>query len=286
MRRLIALLALLLAATPAAAKPPIWVVSDGDSQMVLFGSVHVLPPGLDWRPAELDAALAAADDIWFESPVGEAAEREASFLALRLGALPHGEKLSDRLPRRVAQRLREAARRYGIQMETLDRFKPWFAEALLMQAALGREHGAYLSYGVETTIDRSAPPGATRQAFATNPEHLALLAGGSEAEQTASLRRTLRDLEAKPKTYSLATDAWMRGDLRWLRRNVLDEMRQDSPAQFRRLTTERNARWTHVLDRRLKGQGRTVVVVGIAHLIGPGSLPQRLRALGYSVRGP
>lgn len=284
--RLLAFLAVLLIATSAAAKPPVWIVSDGDSQMVLFGSVHVLPPNLDWRPTDLDAALGAADDLWFESPVGEAAEREASFLALRLGALPRGVKLSDRLPKRDAELLRETARRYGLRMETLDAFQPWFAEALIMQAFLGRDHGAYLSYGVETTIDRSAPAAARREAFATNPEHLAILGGASEREQIASLRRTMRDLKAKPKAYSQATDAWMRGDLTWLRRNVLDEMRRDSPAQFRRLTTERNARWTAALDRRLKGRGRTVVIVGMAHLIGPGGLPARLRALGYSVRGP
>jgi uncharacterized protein YbaP (TraB family) len=284
--RVLVLLAALLIATPAAAKPPVWVVSDGDSQMVLFGSVHVLPPSLDWRPPALDAAIGAADDIWFESPVGETAEREASFLALRLGALRPGQKLSDRLPRGDARRLREMAARYGIPMQRLDAFKPWMAEALVMQAALGRERGAYLAYGVETTVDRSAPPTARREAFATNAEHLAILGGGAEAEQIASLRRTLRDLEAGPKAYTQATDAWMRGDLKWLQRNVVDEMRKGSPAQFRRLATDRNASWAKALDRRLKGQGRTVVIVGMAHLIGPGSLPERLRALGYSVKGP
>ena len=284
--RLIALLAALLIAAPAAAKPPVWVVSDGDSQMVLFGSVHVLPPDLDWRPPALDAAIVAADDIWFESPVGEAAEREASFLALRLGALPQGQKLSDRLPPRDARRLREMAMRYGLPMERLDTFRPWMAEALVMQAALGRERGAYLAYGVETAVDRSAPAAARRESFATNAEHLAILGGASEAEQIASLRRTLRDLKSGPEDYTQATDAWMRGDLKWLKRNVVDDMRRASPAQFRRLATDRNARWAAALDRRLKGQGRTVVIVGMAHLIGPGSLPQRLRALGYSVKGP
>ena len=45
---------------------------DADSEMVIFGSVHVLPPGLDWRPKALDAALAKADDLWFELPIDPA----------------------------------------------------------------------------------------------------------------------------------------------------------------------------------------------------------------------
>jgi hypothetical protein len=36
----------------------------------------------------------------------------------------------------------------------------------------------------------------------------------------------------------------------------------------------------------MKGHGRTVVVVGVGHLIGPDGVPARLRALGYSVTGP
>jgi uncharacterized protein YbaP (TraB family) len=63
-------------------------------------------------------------------------------------------------------------------------------------------------------------------------------------------------------------------------------MRKAAPTLFRTLVTERNVRWTKVLDQRLKGHGRTVVVVGVGHLIGPGGVPARLRALGYSVTGP
>jgi uncharacterized protein YbaP (TraB family) len=55
---------------------------------------------------------------------------------------------------------------------------------------------------------------------------------------------------------------------------------------FQRLVTERNEAWVKTLDARLKGHGRTVVIVGVGHLIGQGGVPARLRALGYSVTGP
>ena len=61
----LALTALLAAAcAPAAeAKPPIWVVKDADSEIVLFGSVHVLPPGLDWRPERLAKKVEAGAEV-------------------------------------------------------------------------------------------------------------------------------------------------------------------------------------------------------------------------------
>jgi uncharacterized protein YbaP (TraB family) len=78
----------------------------------------------------------------------------------------------------------------------------------------------------------------------------------------------------------------MRGDLKRLQKDAITTLRRASPELYDRLVAQRNARWTQVLDARLKGHGHTVVVVGIGHLIGPGGVPARLRALGYSVEGP
>jgi uncharacterized protein YbaP (TraB family) len=49
---------------------------------------------------------------------------------------------------------------------------------------------------------------------------------------------------------------------------------------------DRNARWMTPLRARMAGSGRTVVVVGVGHLVGSEGLPARFRALGYSVEGP
>ena len=129
-------------------------------------------------------------------------------------------------------------------------------------------------------------PHATRRAFETSAEQIALLSGGLRTEQIASLHETLAELEDQPDEFMALVRAWMDGDVAALDREALDPVRKTSPSLFRRMVTERNARWTQVLDARLKGHGRTVVVVGVGHLIGPDGLPARLRALGYSVTGP
>jgi uncharacterized protein YbaP (TraB family) len=113
-----------------------------------------------------------------------------------------------------------------------------------------------------------------------------ILAGAPVPDQIASLLQTLEEMEDEPDDYAQLVRAWMAGDLKTLDREALQPLRAASPALFRRLLTERNARWTLVLDARLKGRGRTVVVVGMGHLIGPDGLPARLRALGYRVQGP
>ena len=83
----LAALAVLLLAGQACARPPVWVVKDKDSEIVLFGSVHVLPPGLDWQPPALAAALKRADDLWFELPIDAQSEAETASLAAQTGVL-------------------------------------------------------------------------------------------------------------------------------------------------------------------------------------------------------
>ena len=41
--------------------PALWRLKDADSEITLFGTVHLLPPDLKWRTPAIDTAFAAAD---------------------------------------------------------------------------------------------------------------------------------------------------------------------------------------------------------------------------------
>lgn len=278
-------LATLFIASCAQAQPPVWTVRDADSEMVLFGSVHVLPAGVDWRPAELDRALARADDLWFELPIDPATELEAAQIAAARGVLPPDKALSQMLTPQDAGRLEAAGRRFGLAMPLLDRFEPWLAEVALAGGAY-RAAGADAGSGVEKVIAAAAPPTAVRRAFETPAEQIAIFDETPMDEQVASLSESLGELEADPTAFQDLVAAWMKGDLAGLEKDALGPMREAAPGLYRRVVTDRNARWVRTLDARMKGSGRTVVVVGVGHLVGSEGLPAQLRALGYSVEGP
>jgi len=278
-------LAALAAAGPALALPPVWVVRDADSEMVLFGSVHILPRGLDWEPPALAKALAAADDLWFELPVDAATEAETGRIATQAGVLDPGQSLFKILPPKDAARLLKVAATYDVSPAVLDRLQPWLAEIALAGGAY-RKAGADAASGVERTISAAARPDAERHAFETPLEQITILSQAPRREQISSLRQTMEEMETKPDQFGTLVKAWTDGDVAGLDREAIAEMRKAAPTLFKTLVTERNIRWTKVLDDRLKGQGHTVVVVGVGHLIGPGGVPARLRALGYSVTGP
>jgi uncharacterized protein YbaP (TraB family) len=261
------------------------VVRDADSELLIFGSIHVLPPGLDWRPAALDAALRRAEDLWFEIPLGAEAERDTARLAAELGVLAPDGSLFRLLAPADAARLARVAQDYGVDRAALDRLEPWLAEIALAGAAY-RRAGADAAFGVEQVLNGAATPTAPRRALETAAEQLDIFDQAPMNDQLASLNQTVVELDRNPEAYIALVRAWLAGDVAGLQREAVEPLRQASPRLFQRLVTERNARWTRTLDARLKGRGRTVVVVGVGHLVGEDGLPQRLRALGYSVTGP
>jgi uncharacterized protein YbaP (TraB family) len=269
----------------AQARPPVWTVRDADSEMLIFGSVHVLRPGLDWRPDALDAALAKADDLWFELPIDAVSEARVSQLAASMGRLPEGETLSGLLSPEGAKRLEATAERLGVSMAVLDALEPWFAEVVLASAEFMKA-GADANSGVEKSIAATAPASAQRRAFETPEEQIAIFDATPLPQQIASLEESLREMKSNPNAYDELVGHWLAGDLTALDEDVLAPLRKAAPGLYARLVTDRNARWIAELKTRMDGAGSTVVVVGVGHLIGEDGLPAQLRALGYSVEGP
>ncbi|HEX5380146.1 MAG TPA: TraB/GumN family protein [Phenylobacterium sp.] len=280
-----AAIAALLLASPALAKPPVWIVRDGDSEVVLFGSVHVLPPGLDWQPDALKAALADADDLWFELPMDPAAEAQIAQIAQARGVMTIDKSLIAMLSPKGRERLSRACMRFHLSPGLMDRFEPWLAEVALASAQF-RDAGADAESGVEKTVQAEAPAGAQRRAFETVEQQIEMFDGAPLADQLASLEESLRELDHDPKGYDRLVGAWMAGDVKGLEKDALEPLRKAAPEIYRRVVLDRNAAWTRALDARLKAGGRTAVVVGVGHLVGAGGVPARLRALGYSVEGP
>jgi len=277
-------LALLGAPRPALAEPSVWVVHGKACTITLFGSIHVLPQSLNWEPPALAKALTAADELWFEIPLGADSQAQAAAAAQSRGYLPEGQSLSALMSPDGARRLAAFAEQHRLSLPKLNRMRPWFADLLVSSFAYAKAGGAQQS-GVEEQLDQAAPQ-APRKAFETAVQQVEMISGAPPPAQIASLESSLREADVDPDEYARLVDAWMRGDGAEIYRHDVLSLRHDAPDLFQVLITQRNAAWTRVLDQRLKGAGYVVVVVGVAHLLGPEGVPARLRALGYPVDGP
>lgn len=269
----------------AHAQPAMWTIKNGTATVILFGSIHVLPPGLDWAPPALSEALAKADEVWFELPMDAATQSRVGELARARGLWPAGKHLSDDLDRKQNKRLTRDAAVVGVSVQALQTMRPWLADVLL-SLALDGESGAAGANGVETWAQASARVGAARHAFETPDDQIDVLAGAADTDQRAALQSTLDDIEDHNDLYRRLVNAWMAGDLASLQRDVLGPLQVKTPALYARLIGDRNQRWVAILKERLRHPGLIVVIVGTGHLIGPQGVPAALRAQGFAVEGP
>jgi hypothetical protein len=73
--------------------------------------------------------------------------------------------------------------------------------------------------------------------------------------------------------------AWKRGD-QSVFVNMLDQLKAASPATYRMMFTERNARWADWIRARMQTPGTVFVAVGAGHLAGKDSLLVQLAERG------
>jgi hypothetical protein len=287
MRRLLALawLSLILAAGVARAEPAMWTVRGPHATLILFGSMHLLPKGLDWEPPALSAAVAHADEIWFELPIDPATMSEVSRVIASRGELAKGDSLFNHLTPAQAARVRQACDSLGVPPALVTSMRPWLAEVTL-SVAQDMKAGADAASGVEQQLSSQAPASARRRAFETVSDQIGFLADTTPQAQTASLDETLDEMLTDPDLFHRVLEEWLAGDQAALSKDALDPLAKTSPDMYRRLVTDRNRRWAARLSERLQGDGVIVAVVGAGHLIGPGGVPALLRDRGFSVEGP
>jgi len=261
-------------------QPALWRVSDADTMIYLFGTIHMLPPDLAWRSPAVDAALAEARVVMFEADVeGDAGDQAA--LVERLGRLTPPEQLSDFLDRDEAAEVIAAGGRYGLSPTVLASLRPWFAAVMLADAAI-RRGGFSGDVGADTVLRADAArTGKELRFLETMERQLGALAGLSDETQVAYLMFTVGDLGGAEGDLAAAVGAWVAGEAGVLERVLIDEDMARLPALREALLTRRNAEWAAELKRILDGEtGVFFVAVGAAHLVGEDSVQRQLAALG------
>ncbi|MBL8531399.1 MAG: TraB/GumN family protein [Hyphomonadaceae bacterium] len=273
-------------AAPREATPALWRITDADSEIWLFGTVHLLSPDLRWRTPAIDAAFNAADEFVTETDTGPAAQAALPQLAQRYGALAAGETLSALLGE-DAPKLAQAARRLNLDPAALERMRPWFA-ALNLSYAYVVQQGQTAEAGVETVLSAEARAQGKREGFLETPEQqVRFLADLPREDELRFLRITLDQVQGDSDEGFRALDAaWAMGDVRLLGALLDAQWRNAGPAVHEALILNRNRLWADEIAQRLDGSGRTFIAVGAAHLAGEGNVVALLRERGVRVEGP
>jgi uncharacterized protein YbaP (TraB family) len=264
-RRLAALAALFLAApcfaTPALPvaspraverQPALWVVSDRDTTIYLFGTFHALDASTDWFAPRIRAAFGQADQLVLETVI----------------PTDPGEMFA-------------TLKKYGLTREPVvgqpvvaASHSPTFVSAAGQAVASGKSMGMTVESGADAVLrraaERSGKPVAALETFdfqigmftALSALPVAPGAAGAPVPAVGDMR-----------------SSWKAGDAGRITA-MLGSIERQSPAAYRMLFTDRNARWAGWIANRLEQPGTAFVAVGAGHLIGRDSVQAQLAVRG------
>jgi uncharacterized protein YbaP (TraB family) len=280
-RALIALLLTIGLAAPAAAAPAMWRISDEDSQVWLFGSVHAFNTRVKWRTSAFNKALKDADLVYFEMPTTVSDDEYFQAMA-ELGLNRKGKLLSDYLSKKQRVQLAQVVVALRLNPAVIESMRPWFA-AMTISGIAGEIAGGSMRPGVEDSIKREIPNRKER-GFDTLETQLRVLADLSDKTQVKMLMETITGGGAESSGQPIdLTSSWLGGDVDGLFAPAAAAFGKPGSELFNALLTKRNKRWAGQIEKLLDTDQDVMVIVGAAHFGGSSGLPALLKKRGIAV---
>ena len=238
-------------------QPALWVLSDADTTIYLFGTFHALDDRTDWFAQSIRAAFDSADELVLETVVPTDPATLFGILARHdLAPAPVvGAPLVTRSSGSFADTARStmaASRSAGLTIER-------GADAVLRRIAdaEGKPVDGLESFDFQLGMVKALPaPAAAIPAAIAAPQ--------------LEIRQMLLDMRS----------AWKRGDGSGFAA-VLGNLEAQSPTTYQRLFVDRNRHWAGWIANRMARPGTVFVAVGTGHLIGRDSVQQKLARHGY-----
>lgn len=257
-------------------QPALWKLSDADTTIYLFGTIHALPKDMVWNVGTVRAAFESADTLAVEvAEANDARENLQPMMAMGLAAPGSLPPLAERVPETVRPALKALIARTPFPPAALDRFETWLAALILVAPAV-----TDAGLDPETGADRALMAEARARGIATigletMAQQLGYFDTLPETDQRALLNATVKDGGDIGKEFRELVAAWAKGDVAKLEKLADDELK--ASAHLRDvLLTARNARWADWLSQRLASPGTVFVAVGAGHLAGKDSVQKML----------
>jgi len=264
--------------------PAIWVASDFDSTLYLYGTVHLLPDDLDWQREDMRQAFNESGTIFFEVDTGPKGQIDATVLTTSLGLRSDGIRLSALLDNYQLNLLEAAANNGDLTIASLDGMQPWLAsEYLTFAAAQNAGLSAELSAdeALKSRADRDGKNIVYLESLETQIRASADL---PDYIQIDILTETLEQFNNLGTAATEIADQWSVGGTDYLTEKLIRPMKARAPEVFNSLLRDRNRAWSSKLARFMEDSGTGFVAVGTAHLLGEDSLIHELREQGYIVK--
>ena len=278
-----------LAIAPTAAEartsrgPALWQVSDKDTTVYLFGTIHLLPRDSRWRTPKFDQAVSKSQSLVLETLIDASNPQKLAGVMAALGFSSGLPPIASRVDAAKRPQLEAAIAKTKIPREMFDRMESWAAAFTLIGVQF-QTLGVEGEQGVEAVLRKSfAESGKQVGELETNMEQLSFFDRLPESAQRQLLEGAIDNPAAMRLQFDGMLKSWLTGDVDAIGKTFNRDL-QSSPELKAALLTRRNYNWSQWIERRMAQPGTVMVAVGAGHLAGEDSVQRYLQSRGYKVK--
>ena len=261
------------AVQPQDADPALWLVQDKDTTIYLFGTIHVLKPGLSWFDEAVKKAFDRSGTLVLEmvEPDKETQQRVVVSKAFD----PAGPTLFEKLPVEKRPAFEKALEDNKLSRGSFERMQPWFA-AISLSVLPVQKLGYQAQNGPEGILTAAAKAHKKQvMGLETFEGQMSIFDSLSEKAQIQLLTSTVEELPKAGETMERMVSDWSKGNPEGLAA-TMNESLKESPEVAKALLVDRNAKWAAWIAERMRTPGRVFIAVGAGHLAGPDSVQAQL----------
>lgn len=268
---------------PHLRKSCLWSIRTPRNTVYLLGSLHLLDRDAYPLAPAIENAYDDSQRIIFETDIGALNDSKIQTRMLQLGLYPQGKSLYQDLDGSTRRLLEKKLSELSLPPEEFASFKPWFV-ALTLTVLEFQRLGFTPNYGVDVYFFNRAKEDGKTTGFLEPPEYqLDLLGNMDMHSQQLFLRQTLADLQLITGAAGDMVRYWETGDVDNLH-TLLFKSFADYPAIHDRLLLRRNKKWVVTVEQFMQQSSDVLFIVGVGHLVGPGSVVDLLEKRGYNVK--
>lgn len=256
-------------------QPALWLGTNGDTKVYVFGTIHNLRGGKAWMTDTIKSAFNDAQTLILETDVfSEDALKAMEDYRLREGELPAEESLFTHLDTGDAYRLKNLLKNLGEEPDSFSHLQPWLAALRVSQL---RKEKAGFDSSVDTVLEQKAQASGKTIAYLEKvSEQMQLFDDASFAAQLSNLNQVTQNMDLSFRHMDLIANEWNDGDVAGLGYLVANPDFGYDHDSYQTILRDRNRKWSGKIETLLDKPGTHFVAVGAAHLAGPDSLIKML----------
>jgi hypothetical protein len=276
-------LMLLYCSSVCVADTSVWVVSKGERQLFIGGTIHLLSKNDFPLPDEYDQAYEGSSNLVFETDIAAAASAFLQPTVQQQLVYLSDQTLQDDLGEEAYAALRDYCASRGIPMSVIDRLRPPMAAMTLTLFELKR-------IGVDAAgVDqhfyaRAQADSKVIDYFETPDEQLRFIVNMGKGNEDALVMNMVADMSRLESMMSAMKAAWRAGDQLQLAQVAIEPLRSDYPDLYETMLVQRNVAWLSGIEEMLETPEVEFVLVGAAHLAGEHGILRQLQQRGYRIR--